>query len=121
MVYKLFISILIISFQLNNSSAQRSTRLIDKEMIVEFNSRGIRSIESSNDPYNASPVTASFGRPLINYKIADGDWLSHNMGNTTMSVDGKTVSYNSYIEGMPMSLDQDFIVEDGGITWNINT
>ncbi|HCC69583.1 MAG TPA: hypothetical protein DEQ09_00295, partial [Bacteroidales bacterium] len=80
---------------------------------------GISSINCNDDPYNASPVAGRFGRPSITYRIAEGDWLSHNMENTEMTAEENTVRYSHFIRGMPMRLEQEFSAINGGLNWKI--
>lgn len=99
--------------------SQRSVTLSSGNIEAEFTRRGITSIICTDDPYRASPVEGSFGRPVIRYRIGEGDWLSHNMGSTEMTSNENTVNYRHYIKGMPMSLDQEFRAENGGINWKM--
>ncbi len=98
---------------------QNSVELSDGNMYAKFGIRGISNIQCTDDVYRANPVPGYWGRPLIVYRIGNGDWLTHNMENTEMAAEGNSVRYSHYIKGMPMSLQQTFKVENGGITWNM--
>ncbi|MFP4488155.1 MAG: DUF5695 domain-containing protein, partial [Bacteroidales bacterium] len=113
--------VLLIAFLLLqiNAGAQKTVKLSDGNMNAVFSQTGISSVTCSDDPYKASPLSGRFGRPVINYRIARGDWLTHYMGNTIMNTEDDKVNYLHYIKGMPMSLEQEFIAEDGGINWKM--
>lgn len=99
--------------------SQRNVTLTTGNLQVEFTRSGISSIVCTDDPYRASPVTGGFGRTVIRYRIAEGDWLSHNMGAANMISGEDFVQYLYYTEGMPMSLEQEFKVEKGGVNWKM--
>lgn len=98
---------------------QRGLTISSGNIEADFTRRGITSIICTDDPYRASPVAGSFGRPVIRYRIGEGDWLTHNMGSTEMTSSDNTVNYRHYITGMPMSLEQEFRAENGGINWRM--
>ena len=99
--------------------SQRNVTLTSGNIQAEFTSRGVSSLVCTDDQYHASPVSGSFGRPVITYRIGEGDWLSHNMGSAEMTRGDDFVKYIYFIEGMPMSLEQEFRAENGGIDWRM--
>jgi len=99
--------------------SQRNVTLTTGNIQAEFTGRGLSSLVCTDDPYRVSPVTGAFGRPVIRYRIAEGDWLSHNTGSTEMTSGEDFVNYIHFIEGMPMSLEQEFRAENGGINWKM--
>lgn len=102
-----------------NANGQGNITLNSGNISADFSRYGIRSVICPDDPYRASPVSGSFGRPSITYRIGEGDWLTHYMGNTSMNAEEGKITYTQDSEGMPMSLEQEFTAEDAGITWTM--
>ncbi len=101
------------------SFPQNEAELANGNIHAVFGRAGISSIECTDDSYRANPVARFFGRPVIRYRIAGGDWLTHNMGDSEMVTGDNEIKYRYYIKGMPMSLEEVFTAENNGITWNI--
>ena len=90
-------------------------------ILVDFNTNGINSISSPNDPYHGNIVGSgkTWGRVDLVYQIGDGDWLDIYKEETKVSQSGSKTVFTDYIEGMPIKMERSFEKVNGGLDWRI--
>lgn len=87
---------------------------------VVFGRAGIQSITSHDDIKKANPVGGHWGSSSVVYKIGDGDWLNLYRDETVISKSDSSVIYTDFIEGMPLKMTREFVLEGERIKWNIS-
>jgi len=83
-------------------------------------SRGITSLKSPDDPYDANVVSGAWSRPELVYKILEGDWLSLYGGARQLVInDSSSISIIDYQPGMPQKMETRYSLNDKGLDMDI--
>lgn len=105
--------LLIALFSISVSSYSQSQDLFfeGKEMLMEFNKLGIKSIISQKDQFRANPIRTGniWGNVHIMYRVGTGAWLNIYTGNTVIDrVSPKKIVYKNTNQGTTMNLFRTF-------------
>ncbi|HSW39185.1 MAG TPA: DUF5695 domain-containing protein, partial [Acidobacteriota bacterium] len=81
---------------------------------------GMTSIISPADPYKANVASGAWGRPVVKYKILQGDWLEIFNGAKSFVVNpDSSVSIVDFQPGMPQRLEQRYSLNKDGVDLDI--
>lgn len=91
---------------------------------LQFDGRGLSSIILPSDTFLANGLEQGrrFGDIEVVYKIGEGDWLNTYTGGRMRSVDSinRSVSYDDFQTGMPISMTQVYKLEDTYLDWELH-
>lgn len=82
---------------------------------------GLSSLTSMDDPYKANVVgQGTWVRPVMKYRILDGDWLDIFNGARTIRMNSdSSVTITDYQPGMPQKMEQRYYLTDEGLDVDI--
>ncbi|MBE0673384.1 MAG: hypothetical protein IH591_01860 [Bacteroidales bacterium] len=103
-------------------SAQRadSYRLSNSSINATITRTGLTSLTSPDDPYGANVVAQAWGRPVVKYKILQGDWLDiFNGARSIVQNPDQSVSLIDYQPGMPQRMVQRFTLTEDGLDMDL--
>lgn len=82
--------------------------------------RGITSVISPDDPYNANVVSGVWSRPDLVYKILEGDWLSIFGGARQLVLnDDSSISIIDYQPGMPQKMETRYTLNQKSLDMDV--
>ena len=97
-----------------------SYRLENSKISTTITRTGMTSIISPADPYKANVASGAWGRPVVKYKILQGDWLEIFNGAKSFVVNpDSSVSIVDFQPGMPQRLEQRYSLNKDGVDLDI--
>ncbi len=118
----IFLSMVCILYSLGLQAqrGQNSYVLENDAIKATITARGITSIISPDDPYEANVVSGAWSRPELVYKILEGDWLSLFGGARQLVVnDSSSISIIDYQPGMPQRMETRYSLNKKGLDMDI--
>jgi len=123
-ILKSFILFSLFVFSASALSGQRtgSYQLENDKISATITRSGMTSIVSPADPYKANVAgTSAWGRPVVKYKILQGDWLEiFNGARSIVENPDASVSIIDFQPGMPQRMEQKFTLNEKGIDLDIS-
>jgi hypothetical protein len=93
-------------------------QLSNSNISIKYNQRGITSITSPLDSTHANLLDGTFGNPVVRYRIGPGDWLDLYQDETRLTA-GPGITYEDYIPGMPLRMEQTFTPGERWIDYTV--
>ncbi|MFO7889789.1 MAG: DUF5695 domain-containing protein [bacterium] len=106
--------------EVQGQNRQKSYTLENDVIKITISPEGITSITSPEDPYEANVINEVWKRPVLKYKILDGDWLEMYRGARKVVLNpDSSFSIIDYEPGMPQKMVTQYSLKEKGLDIDI--